>query len=132
MGSLVTNNGKNMMLHRTFTASPTQTAPTVFMIGTGTDEPQVTNTALTTEITGWNGGDTKVFETNYPTFNTTNKEVEVRGRVTSTQANGNNIAETGLFNTDGSRVILDRAVFNAISKSSTDDVIFIWKVRVLD
>lgn len=132
MTSKIVNNGKNLMLHRLFTAAPTQTAPTVFKIGTGTVDVQVTDTALGTMITAWNTGtDTKTFESGYPDFDTTNKEVEVRGRVTSAHANGYSISEAGTFNLDGTNVMHDRTVFTAISKTSLDDVIIIWKFRVI-
>jgi hypothetical protein len=67
----------------------------------------------------------------YPLLNETNLEVEVRGFVNSVQANGFLLTETGDFNSDTSMLIDDRNTFTSISKSSTDQLILIWKDRIL-
>lgn len=67
----------------------------------------------------------------YPILDETNLEVEQRGFVASTSANGFLITEAGDFNSDATMLIDDRNTFTAISKSSTDQIILIWKDRIL-
>ena len=69
-GSLIVNNGRKILLHRGYIASPTITAPTEFKIGVLNSTPSITNTALDNQIpmagteqadacdatTGWNAG----------------------------------------------------------------------------
>jgi len=125
--SVITTNGRNLTLHRLYTETPTDTAPTVFKIGTGTTTADESDTDLTTTITGWNaGGDTKDFVSGYPQFDTTNKEVTVRGFISSTQANGNTISEVGEFNTDGTPKMFSHDVFTGISKTNTQEIALIW------
>ena len=62
------------------------------------------------------------FVTGYPTFDEVNKKVTLRYYLNSLQANGFSITETGSFNTDGTAKLIDRDVFTAISKTSTDEI----------
>jgi len=129
----ITNLGKNMMLNRMYASSPTYTVPSQFGIGTGTTSTLVTDTELETPVTAWSGGtDYKNFDTNYPAFDTTKREVTIQGTVVTTEASGNELSEAGTFNTDGTPSMDGRATFTAITKTSTDNVIFIIKRRVLD
>jgi len=63
-----------------------------------------------------------VFVTGYPTFDETNKKVTVRYYLDSLKANGFSISETGSFNTDATAKLIDRDVFTALSKTSTDEI----------
>lgn len=119
MSGLIVKGGKNLMLARTLIA------PITFAIGTGTTAPVESNTSLETMIVAWyGGGNYKPVLAGYPTFDTTNKRATVRCYVASTEANGNNISETGLFNTDGTPVMLDRHTFTAVTKNAQTEIIF--------
>ena len=124
-GSLITTLGRNLALHRLYTASPTDTAPTQFQSGTGTTTPALADTDLDTGI-----GSKTNFVSGYPSFDTTNVQVTTRGFIDSTTLNGNNISEAGEFNTDGTPELFSRAVFTAISKSASVEIAFIWKHRI--
>jgi len=127
--SLVTNSGKNLMLSRMF--QDTETPISQFKIGTGTTEPSVADTDIESVISGWNSGsDTANFVSGFPTFDTANKEVTVRGRVTATQANGNMISEVATFNSDASEDIDVHATFTGISKTSSEEIVFIITNRI--
>jgi len=67
----------------------------------------------------------------YPVFDETNNEVEIRGIIVTTQANGYLINSLGWFNTDVTRLMGTEATFNEESKSDTDEFIFITKVRLI-
>ena len=70
------------------------------------------------------------YESGYPSFDYTNNEIEVQCRVTATQANNFSVSEFGLFNTDGTPLIYSHDVFTAISKTSSEEIIFIAKSRL--
>lgn len=54
-GGIITNNGKNVMLNRTYKSSPDYTAPSKFRVGTGTTTPVVADTGLDIHIPIENG-----------------------------------------------------------------------------
>ena len=74
------------------------------------------------------GDYTKAFESGYPTLNETTKMATIRTRLSSNDANGYLITEHGLFNDDGSPLMMTRDVFTAYSKGDTDELIFVEKV----
>jgi len=76
------------------------------------------------------GDYTKVYETGYPSINTSTLEVTHRVALLSTEANGYLISEAGFFNTDTSPLIISRDTFTNISKSSTDEVIIVSKDKL--
>ena len=65
------------------------------------------------------------FVTGYPTFDTVNNKVTVRCLINSLQANGWNLTEVGEVNTDSPELLISRDVFTSISKSNTDELLFI-------
>lgn len=77
------------------------------------------------------GDYTQTFVSGTPTFNTTNKEVTIRCFLNSLQANGYNINGLGLFNTDSTPVMSEEDTYDAESKSSTDELTYIVKNRIL-
>lgn len=125
-GNIITNNGALIQLHRTFTASPTITAPTVFKIGTGTTNPTVSDTDVETGV-NINGGAIKSFVSGYPVLDTTNLQSTIRTTLDTTEGNGNSITEFALFNTDGTPLMFARAVFTAITKNNKVIVSFVEK-----
>lgn len=70
----------------------------------------------------------KSIETSYPSIDDTTKQVTIRTRLASTDANGYSLTEHGVFNEDGTPLMLTRDVYTAYSKSSTDELIFVEKV----
>lgn len=67
----------------------------------------------------------KTFESGFPTLDESTHEATTRCRVLSTQANGYDLAEFGTFNEDGTPLMFSRDVFTAISKSNTEEILFI-------
>lgn len=126
-GSKITNNGIKIIMDRTFNSSPTYSAPSVFKIGTGTTNPSITDTDMETSVDITAGDDDKEFESSYPSIDETNKEVTIRMILNSTEANGNNLSEIGIFNTDGTELMYSHDVFTATSKSDTEEIRFIQK-----
>ena len=124
-GGLIVTAAKNAMWKRLY--GTTVTAMSCFKIGTGTTTPVVGDTDLAAAVAGWSGGgDTATFVSGYPTYDTINKRATTRGFVSSTQANGNTITETGLFNSDGTPIMFSHDVFNGISKTSSDEIAIVW------
>ena len=125
-GSKIVNNGLKIMLNRTYKASPDYTAPTKFKIGTGTTTPTTTDTDVETGV-NINGGATKSFVTDYPTFDEVNLQATVRCFLTSLEGNGNNLTEFALFNTDGTPLMFSHVVHSSITKNNTVEVSFVQK-----
>jgi hypothetical protein len=128
-GQKITDNGRLIALHRTFTASPTITAISQFRVGTGTTNPTSSNTAMETAV-NINGGQLKNIVTSYPILDTTNFQSTVRAFLTSLEANSNTLTEMGTFNTDGTPLLFSRATFTGIAKTSSIEVTFIEKDKV--
>jgi len=118
------------MLHRTFTASPTITAPSQFKVGTGTATPALSDTDLGTAV-NIDGDNFKNFVSGYPVLDTTNIQATIRCLLLSTEANGNTLTEFGIVNTDGTPLLFSRAVHTAISKTSSIEVAYIQKDKVV-
>ncbi len=129
-GNVVTNNGLKICLNRTFKATPDYLAPSKFKIGTGTTTPAVSDTDVETGV-NINGGATKSFVTGYPVLDETNFQVTIRCFLNSVEGNGNVLTEFGLFNEDGSALMYSHAVFTAITKTSSVEVSFVQKDRLI-
>ena len=99
--SAYTTNGKNMILNRMYKTNPDYTAPKYF--GIGDDDTPATSGDIELgniqEIT--TGVEYKEFITGFPIFNEAEKRVEVRGVLTTVDADGVLIKEVGEFNDDG-------------------------------
>lgn len=129
-GQVITNKGRLITVHRTFTASPTITAPTQFKIGTGTTTPAVGDTDMATPV-NINGTEFKNFVSGFPVIDTTNFQATVRCFVNTIEANGNSLTEFGLINTDGTRLLFSRAVYTALTKTTSVQVTYIQKDKIL-
>jgi len=70
---------------------------------------------------------TATYEAGYPSIDYDILQVTVRTRVSSTKANGYAISEVGLFNTDGTPLMESRDTMTPVSKSSSDELIFVIK-----
>ncbi len=125
-GQLIVDKGKLISLHRTFTASPTITAPTRFKIGTGTNTPAAGDTDMQTPV-NINGTEFKNFVSGFPVLDTTNLQATIRCFVSTVEANGNNLTEFGLINTDGTPLLFSHAVHTALTKNNTIQVTYIEK-----
>lgn len=67
------------------------------------------------------------FESGYPSVDNTNKEITYRMVLNSVQANGYNLQEIGIFNTDTTEAIWNHDIFTGVSKTDTEEVRFIIK-----
>ena len=76
------------------------------------------------------GDFTKAFEAGFPTLDFTTLESTIRCRVTTVQANGYPINEFGVFNADSTEKLESRDTFTQISKTDTDELIFVSKTLV--
>ena len=72
----------------------------------------------------------KSFEAGFPSINYTSFETDIRCRVSPSEANGYSIGEFGIFNTDGTPLLKSRDTFTTISKTNTDEVVFVAKTRL--
>ena len=129
-GQIVTNAGKRLIFHRTFTATPTITAPSVFSVGTGTTDPTVSDTDLISPVS-IDGDNFKSFVSGYPFLNENTLQSTIRCFINSLEANGNDLTEFGILNSDGNRILFSRAVFTALSKTNSTEMTIIQKDRVV-
>lgn len=81
-GSIITNEGKKIFLDRTYNATATYTAPSLFKLGISETTPSVADTSLTREVpisgtetvddceatTGWSGGTDSAVSLNSTTY----------------------------------------------------------------
>ena len=129
-GQVITNDGKNLIMNRTFEATPSYTEPSLFQVGIGTDTPAVNDTAMEDPVT-INGGDTKAFAATYPQYDTTNFMVTIRCVLTTAEANGNDLSEFGIINTDGTPILFSHVVYTAITKDANTQITYIEKDRLI-
>lgn len=127
---LITNAGKDIIFDRAFRATPTKTTISQFKVGTGTTAPTLADTDLETPV-NIDGDNFKNFVSGYPVLDTTNRQITVRAFLNSTEANGNDLTEFGLFNTDGTPVCFSRNTFTSISKSTSIEISFIEKDKLV-
>ena len=121
---IVTFQGKKLILNRTFKATPDYTTPSLFSVGTGTTDPVVGNTTMETPVS-IDGDNFKAFVSGYPSLNETTLQSTIRCFINSLEANGNDLTEFGILNSDGTKILFSRAVFTALSKTSSTEVTII-------
>ena len=73
----------------------------------------------------------KDYISGYPTIDETNFEVETRGVLVTTEANGFDLNGFGNFNKDTSILMSGEDTFTAESKSNTDQFTFIVKDQLV-
>ena len=135
-GSIITNNGKNILLYRAYTENADLSAiqylaPTQFKVGVANGTPAVGDTDLDTPVEITAGVYLKDFVTDYPSIDLTNNEITTRCYLNSLEANGNDINAVGIFNEDSSPLLFSEDVMTAESKSNTDEFAYIIKDRLL-
>ena len=128
-GQIVTTVGKKLILNRTFKATPDYTAPSLFSVGTGTTTPVIGDTGLGTAVS-IDGDNFKEFVSGYPSLDETNIQSTIRCFINSLEANGNDLTEFGILNSDGTKILFSRAVFTTLSKTSSTEVTFIQKDKI--
>lgn len=103
-----------------------------FSIGTGTNAPAVTDTALQTVSSNWNSGsDFKALDaaiTYDSTTVATAPTAVFTGTVGASLANGITLKEVGIFNSDSSKVLLFRGSYTEV-KNSSIVLVFSWTER---
>ena len=128
-GITIVNDGKKIVLDRSFNASPTRTAPSLFKVGTGTTSPTATDTDLGTAVT-IDADDTKDFQVGFPSMNYSTLQTTIRCFLELTEANGNSLTEFGIFNEDGTALMYSHAVNTAISKTTSVEIAFVQKDKL--
>ncbi len=73
----------------------------------------------------------KNFVTGYPNITEASLNVEYRGFLTTTEANGYDLNGLGIFNTDGTAKMHSEDTHTAISKSNTEQITYIIKDRII-
>jgi len=121
-GAVVTDEGKKIVLNRTFKTTPDYSIPDEFKIGTGTTTPARGDTDLETPVS-IDGDNFKDVDSGYPILTEGTLNAETRCIVLTTEANGNTITEFGLVNSDSSRKLFSHAVFTGITKTNTVQII---------
>jgi len=129
-GQIITTNGKKIILDRTYNSSPTRTAPSQFKVGTGTTTPALSDTDLVTPV-DIDGDNFKDFVSGYPTQDTTALSNTIRCFLNSLEANGNDLTEFGIVNADGTPLLFSRTVHTSISKSSSNEITYIVKDKIV-
>ncbi|MHA1481838.1 MAG: hypothetical protein ACTSQA_00185 [Candidatus Heimdallarchaeaceae archaeon] len=130
MAQIITNDGKKIILDRSFNSSPTRTAPSQFKVGTDNTSPSLSDTDLIAPVS-IDGDNFKNFVTGYPTLDLTNMKVTIRGLLLSTEANGNSLKEFGTVNSDGTPLMFSRSTHTAINKTSSIEIAYIDKSKLI-
>jgi|GEM_PF-3646776 len=123
-GSVWTNSGRNE-IHQTITGQDTKTISR-FIVGTGTTTPLITDTSLTARVAGFTR---KAFDVGYPIFDTGNVQATIKGTLSTTEANGNDIGEVALTDTSES-LIWTHDVYTSLTKNTSTEVIFEWIYQI--
>jgi len=126
VGSVITNNGRSIILDRTFNSSPTRSQPSLYKIGTGVTDPVESDTDVETGV-NINGGATATFESGYPSVDYTAKESTIRCKLLTTEGNTNSLTEFCVFNNDGTKLMFSHVVHSAIAKTTSVQIIYIQK-----
>jgi len=121
-GSVMTNEGLNGVLDRISKFSPDVSAFDRIIVGTNGTTPQFTDdiNSFTPSV-----GFPKSILVGYPTFDSTNIRMTLRGFVSSIEANGDNLQEVGIVNSDGPDKTLNRDVHNVIVKDDTQEISYV-------
>jgi hypothetical protein len=130
-GQLITTAGRKLAINRTFKGTPDYLAVTHFKVGTGTTAPTVGDTDLQTSVHIAGASHTKDIATGYPVLDESNMQSTIRCIVLTTEANSNDLTEFGLFNEDASPIMFSRAVHTAITKTSSVQVIYVEKDKII-
>ena len=77
------------------------------------------------------GDNFKGFVSGYPVLNTTSIQSTIRCFLNSTEANGNALTEFGIVNSDGTPLMFSRAVHTVINKTSSNEITYIEKDKIL-
>lgn len=125
-GSIITDDGKKIMMDRTFNSVPDRTSVSQFKIGTSSQTPSVSDTDLISPVS-IDGDNFKNFVTGYPILDLLNMQVTFRGIVLSTEANGNSLTEFGTVNSDGTPLLFSRSVHTQINKTDSIEIAYISK-----
>lgn len=129
-GSVITNEGKGIVIDRTFLSSPTKLPPSQFKVGTGTTNPTITDTDLESAV-NIDTDEFKDFISGFPTVDTTNNQATSRMFLNTLEANGNDLSEIGIFNKDTTPIMFSRTTFPTISKTSVNEITFIQKDKII-
>ena len=129
-GQIITTDGKKIILDRTFNSSPTRSATSQFKVGTGTTTPVLGDTDLETPIS-IDGDNFKDFVSGYPTQNMTSLSNTTRCFLNSLEANGNDLTEFGIVNSDGTPLLFSRTVHTVISKTTSNEITYIVRDKII-
>jgi len=125
IASVWTNDGRNEIL-KVMTNQSTKYIEKFIIGDDNTTTPLVTDTALNSKIGAFTA---KAFDSGFPTFDTANQKMTIRGTVSSTEANGNDIEEAALVD-DGDTLIFTHDTFTSITKNSSTEIILSWTVQL--
>lgn len=131
IGNKVTQAGLKLMFNRAFKSTPDYSVPSLFGVGTGNNTPAITDTQLQTQVELTTGVSFAAFSAGYPTIDDVNLQLTIRAFLSTLQANGNTLREMGIFNSDTSKLMFSRAVFDDVEKTNSVQVSFINKFQMV-
>lgn len=76
------------------------------------------------------GDYSKIIVTGYPVLDETTLQAKTRCLLSVVDANGYDLTEFGLVNTDGTPLLFSRAVYTSISKTSSIQIIYVEKDKI--
>jgi len=117
--TLITNSGKQIIMDRTFNSSPTLSEPSLFQVGTGIAAPTASDTNLETPL-----GSPAALLSGYPIIDESLNKVTLRAFIDTATDNGENLAEFGIFNTDGPKLLFSRVIYTIIAKSAQIEIVY--------
>jgi len=100
-------------------------------VGTGTTAAQAGDTSLQTPVLLSGTDYRKAIQTGW-SYNPATSEVQVEGYMTTTEANGNDLSEFGLFTASTAGTMINRVVFDPESKTSDIEYYFTITLKVGD
>ena len=77
------------------------------------------------------GDFTQTFVSGYPVFDETNIQATTRALLNSLEANGQELTEFGLFNTDATELMWGHSVHTALTKSSSTEISYVQKDKII-
>ena len=122
-----TDSGNKVALNRLFKATPDYLAPSLIKVGDGTTTATALDTDLDSAVELTAGVSYASFSSGYPTLDESNLQVTIRSFINSLQANGENLTEFGIFNSDSSKLMVSRTVHTVIAKTSSIEVSYVEK-----
>ncbi len=127
--TVITNDGKDLILNRTFKGSPDYKEPSLISVGTGTTEPSESDSSMESPVT-IDTDNFKGFSSGYPTLDESGDQATIRAFLLSTEANGNTITEFGILNNDSTKKLFSHSTHTSIDKDNAVEISYVAKYEI--